>query len=322
MLGSVLSMLLSACGSSPAATTTPSALARPPSIVAGLHCKVALALWHGAWTGGWLSLPDGAFTADPSSSVSPAPDTADGTGLSYDVALKRWLPASPDVVRPDGQVYAYLAPQQIDGQVRVVDANGRTTVLSVLPHNLVGYHLVSVLPEGVYVTNWRGGLWRLRYSGGIEQLNTKEPWSAVANGFAYGPAAGRGYLNNADEIDRFNLATGEAGPWFVKQGMLWGIAGFAPTGEAVVTWSSGSRTELWLASSPPKLLYATTSFEEVNAAATGWSVVDDAHGMWVATGAALYLYSEQAGWERVWTATPDVFKPGVGQRVALASGCI
>jgi hypothetical protein len=326
MSAAVLAVLLAACGGpSPSATATPTSKPSPRSVVAQLRCRIAVATWNfagGGWKGGWVTFPGGAFTADPSSNVQPPGDAAaDGTGLSYDVPLKRWLPVAREMVRPDGQVYVYMASQETNPEIRMVDADGRTTVLGSLPKNLIGYHLVGAQPEGVYVTNWGAGLWRLPYSGGVEQLNTGQFWTVVSSGYAYGPVAGAGYSNPGNQIDQLNLSTTEAGPWFVKPDHAhWWIPGFDASGEPIVVWVSAA-FEIWLGISSRKLLYSAPVNSPPDKAplTTMESAIGDAHGIWVATRAGLYLYTEQAGWELASSATSDGQRPD--HRSELVSGC-
>ena len=111
-------VLLVACGA-----TGSVANSRPPVVQddANLQCRIQVVLIQTPLSvtgkvvtlvkGGFLTIPDGTFTADDASVVGlPGGQTLGGNQprpYSYDFAAKRWLPVPVDMVSPDGQSYLY-----------------------------------------------------------------------------------------------------------------------------------------------------------------------------------------------------------------------
>jgi hypothetical protein len=164
-----------------------------------------------AFLGGWISGPDGHFTADPAGvyklSSEDTPSTAAAPVLpgsfstptgSYDRAVRRWLPVSRDVVRSDGLAYAYAEAyrvkpsDQFESQTHLHVVSLATGVDRIIysggPYDVVAYE-----PEGIYLVGVHyyagettSGLWRVDpTSGVVVQVEAAGYFVHVGNGFGW-----------------------------------------------------------------------------------------------------------------------------------------
>ena len=107
-------------------------------------------------SGGFVQLPGGAFTADPSSNV-PFEGQADPSGLrrgySYDPVHGRWLPVPRDWVMPDFSSYVYVGTEYPHASnmpaLHVVKLPSGTDTLWPRGDQLYGY-VIALRPEGAY----------------------------------------------------------------------------------------------------------------------------------------------------------------------------
>jgi hypothetical protein len=213
------SAVLAPTSPSPAAATP--GQAAPSSTPAGCRLPVASGdapvdgtpADGSAGRGGFLSLPDGTFTADG------------GSMGSYDRAVAHWLPVFRAWVSPDGTRYAWgdyrAATSGTSGIVHMVDAaTGADHPVNVHFPSAV----VSFEKEGIYVTRVipnsgasPGGLTLVDPATGVaKDISAGGTWSAISDGAAYGqdldpalpplpPAAGP---TASDRIIRLDLTTG------------------------------------------------------------------------------------------------------------------
>src|SRR5215831_6454768 len=111
------------------ATPEPSALplsspsASQVPLASTLSCKLPISSGQ-LGSGGFLTFPQAAFTADPSSAVK----TDTSYGLSFDRAVAKWVPVPRSWVSPDGARYAYWDWQTHSVQA-VAIATGTETIL-------------------------------------------------------------------------------------------------------------------------------------------------------------------------------------------------
>ena len=108
--------------SAPPPSPVPSATPTPPSLLATLNCRIAVSTGNPG-SGGFVAIPGGQFTADKASDVD-LPGQSGASGLSYSVALRKWLPVPRSWITPDGKRYVYWNWQQ--GTLEVVDAATNT----------------------------------------------------------------------------------------------------------------------------------------------------------------------------------------------------
>jgi hypothetical protein len=95
-------------------TAAPQSSAPLPNVT--FSCKLPISDGT-AGSGGFISFPGAQFAADPSSQVAVPGPGAGGRkafGLSYDRGFHRWLPVPYSWVSPDGTRYAYPAPNAIE----------------------------------------------------------------------------------------------------------------------------------------------------------------------------------------------------------------
>src|SRR5215472_8026785 len=164
----------------PAPTPTPqpsglpssSSSASPVPLASTLSCKLPISNGQ-LGSGGFLTFPEAAFTADPSSAVK----SDSSYGLSFDRAVGKWVPVPRSWVSPDGSRYAYWDYQTRSVQA-VAIATGAETILGPRPNGAAsaarlntsgGWQVVEALDTGVYaVPNGYPaipGLWLFPWSG-------------------------------------------------------------------------------------------------------------------------------------------------------------
>jgi hypothetical protein len=262
-----------------------------------------------------ISTPDGqgAFIAvGGSGAVTFIPQSA---GVRYyDRAFSKWLPASRETVSPDGAHYAYVEiGTNSDFYVRVVDvATGKdhafhelTSTTGVNPQTSV----LNYANEGVYLVQGfeqlGAGLWLVNpTTGSVRQISsTLKPvavtpgvvWAQVLNPADPKPivtGSSAGTLPN--EIDRFDLATGNQTVWLYRPGTGLGIIGFDIGGHPVITsFHSGfaqiddSEAEVLIA---PKSDSSRSIYKGQLARTLGGGIADE-HGIWLGSDRGIYLYT-------------------------------
>lgn len=208
----VVAIGLAGCGggSTAGATPTPSTTA---TVASALNCSLPIALDSGQQAG-FLSIPSGTFTPDPSAGVS-------SSGITYDRPYKRWLPVRWTQVLPDGSAYAYTreaTPTPTRNEIHIVNvATGSDRVV----FNQDAYHVVAYQPEGVYLdyhlngTDASSGLWRLDAAGSLRAYPSgrQATWGWIAAGSAWSYSV-NGNRFGSNSFNRLDLSTGAVETWF------------------------------------------------------------------------------------------------------------
>jgi hypothetical protein len=180
---------------------------------------------------GFLSLPDGTFAEDPEGALEydrPAniffmkgPPVLKGSGLSFDGALKRWIPASLNATAPDGLRYAYIDhPGYQLVRIHIVDvASGQDRVVLTTDFH-EPYWIVAFTSEGLYLTQRCpsgcpvnvGKLWLLNPDTGALRLVSSRRGSGwlISRGLAFGIDTD---LSGAWTLMALNLASGQIETW-------------------------------------------------------------------------------------------------------------
>lgn len=311
--------LLAACGGSSAVSSSTTPAAR------SISCSLPVLTWtknggSSASQSGFVSVPSGTFALAPTSTYSPA----------YDSAHRRWLPVPAAQILPDGSVYVYEnelpdGPYEIH-QVQV--ASGADKMVLHMPY-ANAYSILAVQPAGIYVvpvlhrSGVPKGLWlfsstltTLTAVAGAADLS----WNAIGGGAAWGGQAG------GDTLDRLDLSTGVVTKWFQHAiapapgiGASYGpqVVAFDQAGRPLVGFyppvdpAATPVPEVWLASSPGQAT-KLTGFMPPNTLGLG---VTDSHGTWLVGSDGFYLYTD-AGFRR---AAP--MPPGPVGEFQIAGAC-
>src|SRR5215472_495186 len=308
------------------ATPEPSTLPRSsPSasqvpLASTLSCKLPISSGQ-LGSGGFLTFPEAAFTADPGSAVKS--DTS--YGLSFDRAVAKWMPVPRSWVAPDGSRYAYWDWQTRSVQA-VVIATGAETNLGPRPNGAAsaarlnasnGWQVIEALDAGVYAVPSSypptPGLWLFPWSGtGERQVIGTGFWHAVGGGAAWGTVSQAVPEGAANTVLRLDLGGGSPADWFSRPGLQSRVVGFDSSGHAVVEARSKDVMEAWVVtgqSNGTKLFSLTpTAAQKAQSGPNGpggpviQSVVGDDKGTWLATTDGLYL-STSVRTEKVSTVT-------------------
>lgn len=111
----------------PAPATSP--VAAPPaadSFPCMLAVTTAVELRDQIITGmGFINVPTGDYHPDPNATIADLPHAAGAAPAHYSAALKRWLPASPADISPDGKEYAFVTQSGSSSQLHIFDVPTR-----------------------------------------------------------------------------------------------------------------------------------------------------------------------------------------------------
>jgi hypothetical protein len=295
----------------------PSATSSPVPVASTLACRLPISSGQPG-SGGFITFPQAAFTADPNSVVK-----ADSyTGLDYDRAAGKWLPVSRSAVAPDGSRYAYWDYRSRTMQA-VVIATGAEMPLGPQPSGAAsaarlnsdsGWSVIEAADAGVYAAPNNGyqsspGLWLFPWSGaGERQVTGSGFWQEVGGGAAWGTVSESVPVGAANTIRRLDLATGNTTDWFSVPGLQSRVVGFDVSGHPVIRASSKDVAEVWLVSDRNQGTKLLSLAPQATSGANGpsqpavQSVVGDDKGIWLATSDGLYL-STTAGTEKVSSVT-------------------
>jgi hypothetical protein len=337
-LGSLLSMLLAACGggavtarptSSPATSASSSPLATVP------NCTLPIAPTSGdGLQAGFLSVPSGSFTADATAGMVYEAATlrtrttkspvlyGDSNTPTYDAAFKRWLPVLWPQVLPDGSAYVYTreaTPTQFRNEIHLVTvATGSDRVIS----DQAAYHAIAYQPEGVYVdhhlngTDASNGLWLIEPTTGSltpYPAGRQATWARITAGAAWSYSVD-GNRFGSSSFARLDLGTGTVTTWFSvvsaqppepgsKSIRVFGFDGSHPL---VQVYVDERTSEVWLLTGPGQ---ATRLPDLALGVLTPPVSVADSHGTWLIAGdGGVYLYSGSR-FKRLATA-PATTNPG------------
>jgi hypothetical protein len=247
--------------------------------------------------GGFITFPGGNYVYDPASEVFlPGYKPPSRHGLTYDMALRRWLPVHRESVTPDGLRWV-LPTQPVPGtwskSIVVVERDGSTRTLGMPDPGF--FSILSAEAEGIYVNRWPG-LLLIGWNGSSRWITHAGYWQAIRGGDAFGTAKPLGESGVTYPILRLDLETGDAVEVFARQGTSTTVAGFGSGGEVVVEARTETTDEVWLVGASQTLLMSNTSLFSVN------NALSDRHGSWIATTKGLYLYTASAGLQLASTA--------------------
>jgi hypothetical protein len=158
--------------------------------------------------------------------------------------------------------------------------------------------VLDVESEGVYANPQQtssqatAGLWLLPFSGAPRQITTKGYWQSVGGGAAYGYSAPAVPLGAVQPLLRLDLKTAKTSTWLDNLPPNSSVMGFDLQGRPIVN----------VQSTPVQILVLTG----VNQQATifdgslqnfyvSWGVLADSHGIWLASGSGLYIWTGVIG---------------------------
>lgn len=283
-----------------------------------LECRIAV-FGNQAGSGGFVTLPEGAFAVDPHSNVKvaniPANGYAANYGFSYDYAKSRWLPVPRAFVSPNGSRYVYPSPESVGG-LYVVDV-GTSAVHDIAPG------------EQWQIIEWQAaGIWAMQLdqpppggNGGFHGLYLINPDTGLAHGYtargrwqAIGQNGAWGTdvetppdYDNAHSIIRFDLTNGHVISYLTQAGAVVSVIGFDDQNRLMVNASNDVVQQIWALNSPNHAdqVYSgpgTQSRDALNLS----DGVADANGTWFGTNQGLMLYTTAGGFKKMASATGEV----------------
>jgi hypothetical protein len=266
------------------------------AIVDSLRCKLPVYLSGEQKSGGFISFPDGSVVPDNSSGVV----TPGGGwfGLTYDTAMKRWLPVPKTWVSPDGSAYYFAEAKPGNNTMFEVNAlTGSSGQLGISPLGY-GWQVMSVTPDYIFAVSLMayGGVYIMPISSPYSQEKyvTGDFWTAAYGDYAFGTTVPDG--GAIERIDARIQVIGNpaigAQPWFNKSSSA-EILGFDGSGNPVI-WTG---TDLWIAAGPDQATRISSSPPLAIPTSQGTALygsdapVSDSHGLWFSTTDGIYLYS-------------------------------
>jgi hypothetical protein len=277
---------------SPVASDSPSPAASPTPI-AELLCTLPVDRGLGALFG-IPSNPKALPPDDPSSDVK-LPDGEPRVGLSYDWALKRWLPVPYSWVAADGEHYAYTDAQSrihlltVTGGVDQILASGAT------------WGIYSYGAGGIYAGQQDltkqpslRGLWRISPTGGApEQLTSQGSWPVIGAEAAWSVASSPQSRVSADGygtvLSRFDLLSREVSAWYSSTGGDFRVA-TVDTNVRPVLVSRSSQG----GSSTISVVRSLGTAQTIGSGTAISDVMADSHGVWYVDNLTLSIYLVQS----------------------------
>jgi hypothetical protein len=296
-----------------------------------LNCRLPVYVGPSG-SGGFIVFPSNTFIADPASGVtlpspspgSPTPSPAPGyggpgpSGLSYDRAYSRWLPAPWNAVSADGTRYAY-APAE--GIYVVTVSSGAVNELG-KGH---AWSVLSVGAAGVYATIPNtAGLWLLPFSGtSPQQITSSGYWQGVGGGAAYGTPTSAVPQGTPDTIQRLDLTTGSITAYFTQADHQSQVVGFDGQGQPVIYTTGPRDNDIWIGASLELTAYHYEQYNTTGFQPNGPPVADS-HGLWfsgyLANGNQPYGNGQGGPAIVLWIPGSGVYvMSGIGAQ--LAGGC-
>ncbi|HET7465246.1 MAG TPA: hypothetical protein VFL29_01155 [Candidatus Dormibacteraeota bacterium] len=307
------------------------------------------------YQGGFISFPSGAYAADPKGVITfksgffvtqqtPAliggPDEL--TPPFFDVAAGRWVPSSAGETAPDGSSYAYANtsdPSTGAAIIHVVNVRSGTEKTFHVAIPIVaasGIEVVDYDGAGVYfvanqIDSRPTGVWRLDVATGkVAALAQTGNVLAVRGGYAWvgaldphdsnPPQAGSRPL--FDSIAQVNLSNGAQTTWFHTPGRSETLLGLVTNGNPVLNISDApdypvNGGEVRLLDHPSS--GAEDSGQLVSGSGMSLSQPQgDGDRTWFAGDGGIYLYTQAAGLQRVFSGPAN---PKTGGMISPAGFC-
>jgi hypothetical protein len=280
---------------SPAASTTPTA-----QLLCTLPVDRTLNEAGARDLGALLDIPstDPNTQDDPSSDVN-LPDGEPRVGLSYDWALKRWLPVPRTWVAADGARYAYA------------DAQSRIHLVTVITG--VDQILASGAPWGIYSYGAGGiyagqqdltqpasprlrGLWTISLTGGApEQVTSQGTWPVIGIDAAWSVAPSATSQVSADGygtvLSRLDLLSRQVTSWYSSTSGDFRVATLDTNGRPLLVSRNGQGTTISVVMSSGTAQTIAIPFSPSRNIS---DVMADPYGVWYADTFTINIYLVQA----------------------------
>jgi hypothetical protein len=302
----VVALLLAACGpasSAPSSAAVSPAATSPHAPAAGVlgACRLPVQMVGSPPSVGWLQLPSGSFSPDPTSAGHMSKYNS---MIAWDSATAAWVATDPPYLSPDGT--SFVAPL-VSSTIDVVDARTGATEMAIPnrngPDTVIGYlqQAIYLIRTGNYGGVAPAGLWKIDTSSWKMSQVASQPinWEIVADTEAWGTSANHGSL------ERLDLSTGvitqviSDGPedlqlaGFVRSGVLV-VNGSGPLNAAQIISQDGSSQQVDL---PAPL---------DGAVAGAWTFQDGGEILFPST-VGLYAFDADHGFREL-AGNPDVFR--------------
>jgi hypothetical protein len=268
-------------------------------------------------TVGWLSLPAGTTTDEPSIHIRHDGDVWDtdhspqlygNGGAAWSNAINSWVPVNPELLAADGIHYAYLGAE---GKIHVANAQ---TLQESLVDNPFKLSPIAYTPAGVVLTQANvpaNGLWLLdpatQTISAISAPTAQYFWMTAANGYAWGVDSSGG-LGSAPSK---KLLTAQVipNPQIINPTNTATVAYTAPAGDSIydVALDTKGGVLILLAGSAPGIVYlpqggSATPYQVppgINVAVAGPLYHADAHGIWLTGNSGVFLFNATTGLQKI-----------------------
>jgi hypothetical protein len=288
------------------------------------------------WTGGFVTFPGATYQEDPAGGLTWVGDgkvdtnaepklSAYGDSPFYDLAMKRFIPASPAQTSPDGRTYVYVE-NQLGGPdaatvVVVAVATGSQRGFS------VGIRAHADDFDGRYAYLVGNGVWRIDTSTGTLQHVSQDPstilvrngslWVGRVNPADPSPARasparialpqGGGLF---DTIAQVNPNTGAETTWIYRPGEEVFLLGFDAAGHPVVSVSHGPDFNAWL----DTVLVLNSPGDSGTHISDGAVFLNrpqaDGGRIWFGSDRGIYLWTPGGGLQKVFASSQPVVPGG------------
>jgi hypothetical protein len=314
----VVVLLLAACGpttsgpvgaasaASPAssarssAAATPEASAPPPAAVVLGACRLPVSVSGSQPTVGWLQLPSGSYSPDP---TSAAHMSSVNSMIAWDSATGAWVPTDPPYLSPDGT--RFVAPIT-SSTIDVVETRTGAILAAIPTQNQDINTVIGYTQQGVYLVATGQtpppGLWKIdTASWKFSQVSSDSiNWEIVDDTAAWGTST-----SHTGVVERLDLSSGvitnvlPTGPDDLQ------VSGFVGAGVLVVN-GSGPLKAAQIVNLDGSTRQVDVPAPLNGAVVGGWTFQEGGEILFPST-AGLFAFDADHSFQEV-AANPDVFR--------------